>query len=950
MKTKIIRKKLLSTILAFTFLTPSFAQINKGGTPFSFSEEGKTMLRATKSISSVTIPDLDMDVIKKELNLEEDDCASCRQDKYYEKEVDVFVSFFEEATPSKVQGGTIWLLNLVSEGAYGYQLLFNKFILPEGSSLFIYNEDKSMTLGAFTSDNHREDQRFVTQYILESSIYIEYFEPNGITEIPEIELEKVVYIFNENAFRAGPHSSDGGAESCMKNVICIGGSEWDAAKRSVALILLRDTEKQKYWGHCSGALINISGNYKGTDQPYFLSANHCYQEKDEIISDPADWVFLFRHEGGTCGSTTPVDYTTNASAVGATVIANDHNSKKSDYLLLKLKNTVNDIKYYDISFAGWNNTQSQGTSSKEVYGIHHPKGDIKKMSVSNKAPVISSYLDETGPKNYWKVIWDDGVTAPGSSGSPLFDWNQRVIGFLHGGKSYCTDRVVNGKTEGPKSPDYYGQFSSAWEDGNFKAYLSNNNNLINSVNSYTPTFDISDMNLSGQVVGGGSIGGNNVIKGENFTLKVTASNGHGKITWQWWINKKAHDFNDYNGDDRANCFYWEKTSTNKESETEALKFTESGTYKVKVWAFDEKYNQSQITFYFYVVADPCVSVNFGQESCGIEHYIVAAGSNLNFIDDVYIPNGYYPYYNNCYTRKHPFSSNYYPKYDGVKFLSWYYDYRDSNNRFVTIPNTTKITEYNCTFESSLVNSKYTKYYVPRKNSYCIKVNKEHAGKQIRVRLSVRPGILNVTSSRLEPPLNGISDSDAAVAKEFFVVDCDSEKKITTATNLPKDTETVTWGVLEVAPTSSITISSGETKNLKAYKSITLKPGVHIKSGANFSAKALDCPLINDCGCTPVNKSTQREEDTTGFRETEHNNGIFIYPNPVINVLNIELENPEEVLSIEVFNTIGQRFFMEDSAIGYTTHINTNEYPIGVYFVKIKKRNGNIIRKVIKKDF
>jgi hypothetical protein len=51
--------------------------------------------------------------------------------------------------------------------------------------------------------------------------------------------------------------------------------------------------------------------------------------------------------------------------------------------------------------------------------------------------------------------WDLGTTEPGSSGSPLFDQNHRIIGQLHGGYAAC----------GNNESDWYGRFYTSWTGG-----------------------------------------------------------------------------------------------------------------------------------------------------------------------------------------------------------------------------------------------------------------------------------------------------------------------------------------------------------------------------------------------------------------------------------------------------------------------------------------------------
>ncbi len=108
------------------------------------------------------------------------------------------------------------------------------------------------------------------------------------------------------------------------------------------------------------------------------------------------------------------------------------------------------------SWLGWDrsgNTPTTGT------GIHHPSGDVMKISFDNNQLIESSYLSNLGT-SHWKVDWDDGVTEGGSSSSPLFDQNQRVIGQLHGGYSGCNSNDMR---------DWYGSFHRSWTIGGTNA-------------------------------------------------------------------------------------------------------------------------------------------------------------------------------------------------------------------------------------------------------------------------------------------------------------------------------------------------------------------------------------------------------------------------------------------------------------------------------------------------
>jgi hypothetical protein len=56
--------------------------------------------------------------------------------------------------------------------------------------------------------------------------------------------------------------------------------------------------------------------------------------------------------------------------------------------------------------------------------------------------------------------WEHGVTEPGSSGSPLFDNNHRIIGQLYGGAAACAGDVINNG-----QLDYYGRINESYTLG-----------------------------------------------------------------------------------------------------------------------------------------------------------------------------------------------------------------------------------------------------------------------------------------------------------------------------------------------------------------------------------------------------------------------------------------------------------------------------------------------------
>jgi PKD repeat protein len=134
----------------------------------------------------------------------------------------------------------------------------------------------------------------------------------------------------------------------------------------------------------------------------------------------------------------------------------------SDFLLVKMGSATNEANIitqlkstaFNAYWNGWNANTAATTGG---VSIHHPAGDIKKISTFIGNTVSTQWGSATG--SHWRVTWTSnsngyGVTEGGSSGSPLFNGSQGyVIGTLTGGGSFCTAQ---------SSPDQYGKMAFHW--------------------------------------------------------------------------------------------------------------------------------------------------------------------------------------------------------------------------------------------------------------------------------------------------------------------------------------------------------------------------------------------------------------------------------------------------------------------------------------------------------
>jgi hypothetical protein len=423
--------KIIGLIFCFLFMVEMIdAQINIGGLPHGFDKNLKIKSRHSNGNAIVTTPPLDLDKIKEE-------------DKSYNAKekmprigypIDVNYDLTNSGEWLDLENGDrLWRLIISSPSATFMYLTYGKFYLPQGATFYIYDSSQTKHLGGFTSQNNKGSRekpgKFATSIIKTDKIILEYYEPKIAKNQGIISISKVIFGYNLDA---GTSLSGFGTQGCAVNVNCIEGINWQNEKKSVMLII-RDGSP------CSGALINNTNN---NDIPYVLTANHILGNKDAVLDpDASDWLFYWNYESADCsnGNSFAPQVT-----VGATVISNGY----SDFALLQLiEDPLYSTPHIPVFYSGWDKSQTQTSGG---VGIHHPYGDIKKISTYSAAPSLN--LD------FWYVNWIStingySIVRGGCSGAPLYNNNHRIIGQenYHDG-DYCNDTQTA----------YYGAICRSW--------------------------------------------------------------------------------------------------------------------------------------------------------------------------------------------------------------------------------------------------------------------------------------------------------------------------------------------------------------------------------------------------------------------------------------------------------------------------------------------------------
>ena len=442
-------KKILGITICFVFLVISqqaLAQISNGGFPTSFDIKAGSQI-----VKSIILQSPDIRLV----NNEDSRNDSLSLPRRFSVMLPVDIDFIKSGTWFELEDGSrICRLKIYAEGAIANNLYFNNFFLPEGVNLFLYDELKKQLKGAFTKYNNPKSGNFATELMSGDVVILELNIPAEIKNDPIIHISEFGY-----AYRDVPHYDEingfGGSDWCEVNINCSPeGDDWQKQKRGVVRIMVK-VSGSGWW--CTGSLIN---NVRYDATPFVLTADHCAFQLNQYASeaDLDQWIFYFNYESATCDN--PTTEPELFSMVGASKIAQGgkRGQEGSDFYLVLLNNQV--PSGYNPYFMGWsrfNEISDHGVT------IQHPEGDIKKIS-TYLTPLESSGWYGNGLQSHWKVIWAQtennwGVTEAGSSGSPLFDSEGRLIGTLTGGLAACDESG----SWGPDEPDYYGKFSYHWQ-------------------------------------------------------------------------------------------------------------------------------------------------------------------------------------------------------------------------------------------------------------------------------------------------------------------------------------------------------------------------------------------------------------------------------------------------------------------------------------------------------
>lgn len=357
-----------------------------------------------------------------------------------------------------------WTFESASPGAVSINLGFTRYVMPDGGTLVVRSTDGARRIRPFTARDNAAHGELWTPPIATDSVTIELTIPGDSIQNLDLELGSINIGYRRfGDLIAGAEQPAPRSGTCNIDVACSTADPWRDEVHAVAL-LSRDGSTV-----CTGSMVN---NTAQDTTPYFLTANHCGVNAGNAASLIVYWNF----ENSVCrgipggngnGDGTLTDFQTGSFFRAAFAT--------SDFTLVELDEDPNPD--WNVSFNGWSREDHFPVVGDPVPPpsgacIHHPSTDEKRITLYDIAvrptrPAHGSSwgcsaFPGPGDRTHISVYWSLGVTEGGSSGSPLYDNNHRVIGQLHGGPSAC------GQT-GDNLSDCYGRIFTSWTGGGTSA-------------------------------------------------------------------------------------------------------------------------------------------------------------------------------------------------------------------------------------------------------------------------------------------------------------------------------------------------------------------------------------------------------------------------------------------------------------------------------------------------
>ena len=900
-----MKKLLLSLVFGLLLSTAYFAQsIGNKGPIISIPS------LANKNTPTITLPAPNLE------QLHTEDALRDRNGELYRIGVPIFTNITTINSglwTTQPNGDRVWELKIKSTGAEALSFIFSNFKLY-GNSLFTVSDLNGVLRHKPVSKvDMLEDFQQHFALCFGDELLLKLVEPAGTTP-SEIHMDRVMYDYRSTGNPMIQKINE--SASCEVNVNCTPvGDTWQDEKRGVARILITDASGQ---GWCTGSLVN---NTAQDCKPLFLTALHCGVTTSAANSNL--WKFYFRYESPNCTNPSTAgtldDYFINGCVRKAN--SNDAGGNTgSDFLLLQLGTAANEaatiatLKTANFN-AYWNGWDANNSASAGGAGIHHPAGDIKKISTFTATPTSQSWGGSVA-NTHWRFSWTansngHGVTEGGSSGSPIFKSNGRIFGTLTGGSSYC-----NAQT----SPDMYGKMSYHWTSNGtntnyqLKTFLDPGNTgalvldgSANPCSVVTPTAPVANFVANQTNVSPGTT--------VTFTDQTTGV----PTSWAWTISPGT-----------AGVAWTYTGGTSATSQNPQVIFNTVGQYTITLVATNAVGSDSEIKTNYIIVAlatGPCAaSSTVGCASADATEYI--SGVSLNTINNASGCSGYTDFsaISTNLTKGSAYSATIVPSIAGGTTgaytndeLAIWIDYNNDND-FLDAGEQVGYVLVAAGWSNVL--------------AFTVPTTATVGSVKMRVRISYLPddGAIVPCGDSQWGEVEDYTINIQAPSASAVTLSCGSNQTIyaSSQTTMPNLSGSVTAST--TCPGGAITLTQAPPA------------GTALSNGAN----TVTMTATDNCGNSQQCQMTVTYINNLNVGELNMFSAVTIYPNPVTDNLIVDLSTvANEEVTIEIYDLSGKLLVKENNQNGALVSIDISALSNGIYQIKLLSSTAQIMKRISK---
>ncbi len=337
-------------------------------------------------------------------------------------------------------GGRVWSLNIASPDAGAIRVHLENVSLPPNAELYFYSL-AGEAFGPYTGAGPNGTGEFWTQSVFgsEGILQLHVPGPTDAATLRQISLS-VTEVGHIGARFTGDLVPVTAAAGFCGNVSCIEDASCHAAAASATWNAIAKMEwvKGAFIYTCTTGLIADTDT--STVKNYCLTAHHCISSSGDAANINFYWRFRTSSCNGTCPNNSGWPYKTSGATLKTTGSA-------GDFTLLEANGTMPTGSVY----MAFNNTAVANTNGAALHRVSNPifgPQVYSEQSVDTSAPTCTGL-----PRG--QIIYSRdtlGGTDGGSSGSPVVNASNQVVGQLYGACGFNVndpcDSVSNATIDG----------------------------------------------------------------------------------------------------------------------------------------------------------------------------------------------------------------------------------------------------------------------------------------------------------------------------------------------------------------------------------------------------------------------------------------------------------------------------------------------------------------------